>query len=108
MDYTFEILGVLPILHFFQYQNQNPPRGAAYIGARRCTLDAFLGSLESMDQSWDLEAVTRTVVAFWLQNQEGIYRWQRRLQDAGQNSLVVARLSHLAGLRQEFEHLFRL
>jgi hypothetical protein len=108
MHYTFEILGVLPVLQFFQYQAQARPTMAAYIGSRRCTLDGFLGSLEEVNPNWDLEAITQTVVAFWLHNQEGIHRWQQRLRDAGQSSLVVARLSDLGGLRQEFEHLLRL
>jgi len=108
MHYTFEILGVLPVLHFIQYQAQVRPTTAAYLACHRCTLDGFLGSLEHLEQNWDLEAITQTVVAFWLHNQEGIHRWQHRLRDAGHSSLVVARLSHLSGLQQEFEHLFRL
>ncbi|GAB4217948.1 MAG: hypothetical protein OHK0012_24580 [Synechococcales cyanobacterium] len=111
MHYSFEILGVLPILQFFHYQTQVIPArhflGAEYLGSSHCTLDAFLGSLESSVQKrgWDLDAVTNAVVEFWVHNQEGIGRWQRRLRDAGHQSLVVARVSHPQGLQQEFDYL---
>lgn len=112
MSYTFEILGVSPVLHFFNCQQeilvQQPRTGVAYLGSYKCTLDTLLESAETTahSQGWHLDQVVDTVVSFWINNMESIRHWQDRLQTAGDQSLIVSRLADLKSLRSEFEWLF--
>lgn len=111
MQYSFEIVGVSPVLSFFshQYESQNQAHpGAEYVGAYQCTLDAFIESVESVPvrRSWNLDQVVDTVISFWLNNAEQIHHWKRRLEDAGGQNLLVARVADLEALRTEFEMLF--
>jgi hypothetical protein len=52
MNYTFEILGVSPTLTFFNQQQellqQQQPSGVEYLANRKCTLDAFVASVETV------------------------------------------------------------
>ncbi|MDX2228407.1 MAG: hypothetical protein NW220_02125 [Leptolyngbyaceae cyanobacterium bins.349] len=113
MAFTFELLGVSPVLEFFNHQheqsNRQPPTGVEYLGAYQCTLDAFIQSVEmvSPKRGWELDQVVDTVVNFWLHNVDTIAHWKHRLEDAGTENLVVARLADLRSLKAEFEQLFR-
>ena len=112
MEYTFEIVGVSPILYFFQHQQQivqTPQRQRVeYLGAYNCTLDAFLKSVETipLEQTWNLERVIDTVVNFWMCNSETIQYWKSRFNDADTgDNLLVARVADVNGLKAEFEAL---
>ncbi len=111
MAYTFEILGVSPVLHFFTCQQdilgQKPQTGVEYVGSYKCTLDALLESTETVakSQGWHLDQVVDTVVNFWMTNVDSIRHWQRRLDDAGEQNLLVSRLADFKSLQSEFEWL---
>lgn len=113
MNYSFNIIGVSPVLAFFNHQleSQNQTyNGAEYLGAYRCTLDAFLETLSHLPhrRGWDLDQAVDTVVRFWLQHGSQVQHWQQRLQDAGDKSVVVGRLATLNSLRSEFESMLSL
>lgn len=111
MPYTFEILGVSPIVYLFNQQQeiaQKKPRPRVeYLGTHKCTLDAVIQSVETvpLNRGWDLERVVDTVVDFWMSNADSIKYWQARLQDAGSESILMARVADLKSLRAEFESL---
>lgn len=56
MKYTFDIVGVSPVLHFFDHQQQSisqpQHQGIEYLGTHTCTLDAFLKSVEIVPAKW--------------------------------------------------------
>lgn len=112
MKYTFEILGVSPILYFFSHQQevvQQPFRaGVEYVGAHKCTLDAVIASIEAVPprHGWELDQVVNTVVDFWMNNVDSVRHWKKRLEDAGRESLLVARVADIKSLQAEFESLF--
>ena len=114
MDYTFEIVGVSPVLQFFHEQQQLIDRSPApqieYVGSYQCTLDATLESIEPVlwRRDWSWEEISATVVDFWMKNSDAIAFWKHRLADAGQGSLIVSRVGNPAGLRQEFEALWKI
>jgi hypothetical protein len=111
MQYAFNILGVSPILSFFSQQQQiihtQPDRGVEYLGARKCTIDEFIASIDELPQKhgWDINDVTNTMIQFWIDNADSIDYWKSRLADAGKDNLLIARLANLQGLQQEFEYL---
>ena len=111
MFYTFEILGVSPILSFFDYQQQvlpqKSPIGVEYIGSYKCTLDALLASVETVspERGWDFDRVSEAVIQFWLDNTDSIMHWKHRLEDAGAENLLVSRLANIDSLKTEFEWL---
>lgn len=111
MSYTFDILGVSPILYFFNHQQEllqkAPHQGVEYIGTHRCTLDALIESVETvpLDRGWELDQVVNTVVNFWVNNSEKVHHWQERLKDAGHDNLLVARVADVQALRHTFESL---
>jgi len=111
MNYSFNIIGVSPLLSFirhqFDAQQSHDYAGAEYIGAYRCTLDAFLESIDTVPQKrgWDLDKAVDTVISFWLNHGSQVKRWQERLEDAGTESVVVGRLATTRSLRSEFESL---
>lgn len=111
MNYSFNIIGVSPLLSFFSHQfdtqQHHEYSGAEYIGAHRCTLDAFLESIDTLPQKrgWDLDKAVDTVVNFWLNHGSQVKRWQKRLDDAGAESVVVGRLATTQSLRAELELL---
>lgn len=112
MDYSFEILGVSPLLSFFNHQQERqeqPESGAAYLGAPRCTLDAFIDSVGSIPRpyEWNLDRVVDSVIQFWMTNAESVQHWRSRLEDAGNQSVIVARVADVNALRSEFEHIFQ-
>ncbi|MDJ1174064.1 hypothetical protein [Roseofilum capinflatum] len=111
MNYTFDILGVSPILHFFNHQQEkateDPRQGAEYVATYECTLDAFLQSVEPVPPSrgWELDQVVDTVIHYWMNNAEGIQHWKERLDRAGNDNLLVARLADVKALKAEFNSL---
>jgi hypothetical protein len=112
MKYSFDILGVSPVLQFFNHQQQSLQKsqnqGVEYIGSNTCTLDALLESVEPVlpKWGWETDQVVDTVIQFWLNNSESIHYWKRRLRDAGRDNLLVTRLADVEALRSEFESLF--
>jgi hypothetical protein len=112
MKYTFNIVGVSPILYFFEHQQQNQknvqPLGVEYIGTHKCTLDSLLNSVETVPvakRDWKMDEVVDTVIQFWLHNSDVVNYWKSRLDDAGRDSLLVARVADIQALRNEFEFL---
>lgn len=109
MEYLFEIVGVAPVLTFFNQQQASHDRriGAEYLGAYQCTLDAFIESIETIPprRNWQLDQVVDTVINFWLNNAEPIRHWKQRLEDADAQTILVARVADLNALRMEFESL---
>lgn len=111
MNYTFELLGISPVLDFFNHQqkfiHKTPATGIEYLGGYQCTLDAFLESVETIPpkHGWEMDQVVDTVIQFWLNNSEHIRYWNARLQDAGNQNVLVARVADLTSLKAEFESL---
>lgn len=111
MKYTFDILGVSPILYFFNQQQERKEQkshtGVEYVASYKCTLDALIQSVENVPdyRGWDLNEVIDTVVNFWVNNSDSIKYWKERLQDAGNENLLVGRVANVKSLRAEFEIL---
>ncbi len=111
MKYTFNIVGVSTVIYFFNHQQeilQNPHRtGVEYLATYKCTLDAFLGSVESIPAkcAWNLDQVVDTVVKFWMHNSDSIQYWKSRLSDAGKDNVLVARVADIKSLKAEFDSL---
>jgi len=107
MSYTFDILGVSPILYFFNQQQerqQKQPTGVEYVASYKCSLDALIQSVENIspNRSWDLDKVVDSVINFWMHNSESIEYWSSRLKDAGRENLLVGRVADVNSLRTEF------
>lgn len=112
MEYLFEIVGVSPILSFFDHQTavqQKPKPGPEYLGTYRCTLDAFLDSVGDLTRrrDWNGDRVVESVIHFWYHNAEAIAYWKRRLEDSGKENLLVARVGDIDALKTEFETLLK-
>jgi hypothetical protein len=111
--FTFNIIGVAPILHFFNYQqdqaNTSQKTGVAYLSSHQCSLDAVLRTIEhaDFDPSWKPEDITQSVLNFWLSNLDSVTHWQQRLNDAGNETILVSRVAHTQALRNELEAIFR-
>lgn len=111
MSYNFEIIGVAPILTFFDYQQTleiDRQRSKTYIGSYYCTLDSFIESTEMIPAKpqWNWEEVMQTMVNFWLKHEGDIRHWQQELKQAEANSILVARVANFDSLRSEFEEIF--
>lgn len=111
MAYSFDIIGVSPVLNFFTYQQQverNPHRARAYLGSYVCTLDGFIESTELVAEKpdWDWDDVVSSIVNFWLGHGDSIRHWQKELAQATDQSLIVARVANFEVLRDELEGLF--
>ena len=59
----------------------------------------------SPQRGWNVDQVVDTVINFWMNNAESIQYWKTRLEDAGQENLLVARVADLKFLRNTFESL---
>ena len=111
MSYTFEILGVSPVLHFFNHQQERqqkqPHPAVEYIASYQCTLDAIIHSVETVAPKRDLklDQAIETIIDFWVNNSDIIDHWKDRLVDAGHESLLVSRLADFQSLKVEFETL---
>lgn len=111
MSYSFDIIGVSPVVQFFQYQQQveqTRDRAKAYLGSYDCTLDSFINSTERIWQKpdWDWDAATREIVNFWLKHEEKIKQWKLELNEIAGDHLIVGRVANIDCLRSEFESLF--
>lgn len=113
MKFTFDIVGVSPVLHFFNHQQQNSlsssQLGVEYISTHICTLDALIESVEPIPKKWDwdMDEVVGCVIKFWMNNSESVCYWKSRLTDAGNDNLLVARVANVTALQAEFEALLR-
>ncbi len=113
MEYTFDILGVSPILYFFNQQQEkviaDSGVGVEYLATPKCTLDAFIDSVQTVSPSkeWDLDGVVQTVINFWMHNPDKIGYWKERLEDAGEQNLLVARVADMGSLRATFESILK-
>lgn len=112
MTYSFQILGISPVIQLFQSQQhviQSRP-DLEYVGVHQCRLDAFVNSVErvALDKGWEKMPVVNTVIEFWVQNPQKIQYWGQRLQVAGQENLLLARVGKLEALKSRFDHLFNL
>lgn len=110
MSYSFDIIGVTPILDFFYYQQkveQNPHRSKAYLSSYECTLDGFIQSTEMIPQKpdWDWDEVVESIVEFWLNHEEGIQQWKQELDYSKPKNLLIARVANVKWLRNEFQSL---
>lgn len=113
MPYSFNIIGVSPLLTFFDYQQQmeqNPKRSKTHLGSYQCTLDGFIHSTELIPRKpdWDWDAVINTMINFWLKQGENIHYWQQQLSQCQENSVIVAQVVNFEAVRQEFEGVFKL
>jgi hypothetical protein len=112
MSYSFDIIGVAPVLQFFDQQQRVEPhlhRSKTYVGSYCCTLDAFIEATEGVHlrPDWDWDAIVNSMVAFWLSQENNIRHWQHQLETAdGEHNLVVGRVVNYNSLRNEFESLF--
>lgn len=112
MSYSFDIIGIAPVLQFFDHQQReedNPNRSKAYLGSYCCTLDAFIEATQVVHRKpdWDWDAIVSSMVAFWLSQENDIRHWRHRLEIAdGQDNLVVGRVVNYNSLRGELESLF--
>jgi hypothetical protein len=59
----------------------------------------------SGDRGWDVDRVVDTVISFWMNNSDSILYWKHRLQDAGSENLLVARVGDIKSLQAAFESL---
>ncbi|MBR8840356.1 MAG: hypothetical protein DSM106950_41805 [Stigonema ocellatum SAG 48.90 = DSM 106950] len=111
MKYTFDIVGISPVLQFFNHQQQNlqkpQPLSVEYVGTHKCTLDAVIKSVEPvpLKRGWDMDEVVDTVIEFWMNNSESIGYWKSRLIDAGTDNLLVARVADIQALQAAFDLL---
>ncbi|HZG37933.1 MAG TPA: hypothetical protein VEZ50_04555 [Nodosilinea sp.] len=116
MSYSFDIIGIAPVLQFFTHQQQveaKRDRSQAYLGSYCCTLDAFIEATEAVHRKpdWDWDAIVSTMVDFWLSQETDVRHWKQEFaaaQDAnlGSQNLIVARVVNYDSLRHEFETLF--
>jgi hypothetical protein len=110
MNYNFEIIGITPVLTFFNYQQEvevSPKRSKAYLASYQCTLDAFIKSTKMIPQKpeWNWDEVIVTMINFWLKQEDSIRHWQLELKNAGKENLIVARVANFDVLRTELQNL---
>jgi plasmid maintenance system antidote protein VapI len=110
MEFSFEIMGISAIRSFVDYQyeaRQQPQQGAEYLGLYQCTLEAFIAAIQLIEyqRGWQLEKVIEAITRFWFNNDEQIAYWQSRLQEAGDDQLLVVKISDFEALRAKFELL---
>ncbi len=111
MSYNFELIGVSPVLTFFNYQQKlevNPKRSKTYLGSYQCTLDSFIESTQMIPKKpqWDWDKVVQTIIDFWLKQEDSIRHWKVELDKAEGQTLIIARVANLECLRTEFEQVF--
>lgn len=112
MGYSFDIIGIAPVLHFFNQQQRvetRRDRSQAYLGSYCCTLDAFIKATETIHcrPDWDWDAIASTIVDFWLSQEKDVRHWKQQLSvTEGDQNLIVARVVNYDSLRHELEILF--
>ena len=52
--------------------------------------------------------MTKSIVNFWLKQENNIHHWQAELKKANEQALVIGRVANLDSLRTEFEQIFEL
>ena len=110
MSYNFELLGIAPILTFFNYQQEvenDPHRSKVYLASHQCTLDAFIESTKIIPQKpqWNWDEVIETTINFWLKNEDDIKHWRCKLADTSEDILLIARVANFDVFRSELEQL---
>lgn len=110
MKYTFELLGISPVLSFFSQQQklqEQQNTTVEYLGNRKCSLDVFVASVENISayRGWKVDKVVETVINFWLKNADSIQYWNSQLKNTGEENLLVARVGDINSLRNSFELL---
>lgn len=113
MSYNFEIIGITPVLTFFNYQQElevNPLRSKTYLGSYECTLDSFIESTKMIPQKplWNWEEVMTAMVNCWLRQEDKIRHWKIELESSEEQALLIARITNLESLRIELEQTFTL
>lgn len=112
MSYSFEIIGIAPVLQFFNQQQQLATQAQlsqAYLGSYCCTLDGFINAAEQVHPKpdWDWDAIVAKMVEFWLSREVDVRHWRAQFSLAeGGGHLIVARVVNYVSLRREFEQLF--
>ncbi|NJL44795.1 MAG: hypothetical protein HC922_01705 [Leptolyngbyaceae cyanobacterium SM2_3_12] len=112
MSYNFDIIGVSPVLQFFNHQQQvetHPNRSQAYLGSYCCTLDAFIEATQLIHRrpNWDWDAIVNKMVEFWLSQEAEVRHWKDQFEAAqGDDNLIVARIINYDSLRYELETRF--
>ncbi|MDJ0557455.1 MAG: hypothetical protein QNJ68_24005 [Microcoleaceae cyanobacterium MO_207.B10] len=112
MKYSFELLGISPILSFFNQQQklqEQQNTTVEYLGNRKCTLDVFVDSVENVSayRGWNVDKVVETVINFWMKNSDSIQYWNSRLKNTGEEYLLIARVGDINSLRNYFELLLK-
>lgn len=110
MKYAFDLIGISPVLSFFYQQQELQEKassGIEYLGQHQCTLDIFISSVEtiSKQKNWKIDEVVDSVIGFWVNHSDSIQYWKSRLEDAGRDNLLVARVADIKSLRTTFESL---
>ena len=110
MSYNFELIGITPVLTFFNYQQTvgtNPQRSKAYLGSYQCSLDALIASTQMIPEkpAWDWDEVVETMIKFWLNHEDTIKEYKLKFNHAQNDNLIVARITNFEALRHEFEQL---
>jgi hypothetical protein len=112
MSYSFDIIGIAPVLQFFNHQQRvedKRDRSQAFLGSYCCTLDAFISATEAVHQrpDWDWDAIVSTIVDFWLSQENDVRHWQQEFATVeSHDNLIVARVVNYDSLRHELETLF--
>jgi hypothetical protein len=112
MSYSFDIVGIAPVLHFFNHQQRvetSRDRSQAFLGSYCCTLDAFINATAAVHHrpDWDWDAIVNTIVNFWISQENDVRHWQQQFAATeGNQNLIVARVVNYDSLRHEFESLF--
>ncbi|NMF82824.1 hypothetical protein [Nodosilinea sp. P-1105] len=112
MSYSFDIIGIAPVLQFFSHQQRvetSRDRSQAYLGSYCCTLDGFIEATEIVHHKpdWDWDAIVNKMVEFWLNQEDNVRHWKQQFASTeGSDHLVVARVVNYTSLRHEFEALF--
>ncbi|OKH11316.1 hypothetical protein [[Limnothrix rosea] IAM M-220] len=112
MSYSFDLLGVTPLINFFEYQQKNeqdPYRPKTYIGSYNCTLDSFIDAMDMIPKKpeWDWDQVVEKMVQFWVRHEDRVRACEDDLNvDSDEPQLVIARVVNIEALRDNFELLF--
>jgi hypothetical protein len=107
--YTFDIVGVSPVLYFFNHQQeqlvQPQKTGVTYVSSYECSLDALIKSVESTTfaPDWAIDDVVQSVLDFWLDGLESVKYWKQRLQDEPEAVVLVSRVADDRSLRNEWD-----
>ena len=107
MTLLLQFFGISDSLHLFELE-QRYPRGPVFAGFRPCQLDRLLswGQQTAQMRCWDLDLVQQAVLRGWLEREELIRQWQRRLLESPADQLLVTGLGNERDWQQRCEQLF--